>query len=84
MPEPVPAPVTATQGSVKPPAIEAGRFRPTAHELGIYIKGALGSGVAVEEIQEVLIQAIAYCGAPAGRQAFLAAHRTLSAEGALG
>lgn len=26
--------------------------------------------------------AFAYCGTPAGRQAFLAAHRTLSAEGA--
>jgi 4-carboxymuconolactone decarboxylase len=57
-----------------------GRF----DELGIYVKGALGSGVTVEQIQEVLIQAIAYCGTPAGRQAFLAAHRTLSAEGALG
>ena len=57
-----------------------GRF----DELGIYVKGALRSGVTVEEIQEVLIHAIAYCGTPAGRQAFLAAHRTLSAEGALG
>ena len=27
---------------------------------------------------------IPYCGTPAGRQAFLAAHRALSAEGALG
>jgi 4-carboxymuconolactone decarboxylase len=57
-----------------------GRF----DELGIYVKGALRSGVSVEEIQEVLIHAIAYCGTPAGRQAFLAAHRALSAEGALG
>jgi 4-carboxymuconolactone decarboxylase len=56
-----------------------GRF----DELGIYVKGALRSGVTVEEIKEVLLHAIAYCGAPAGRQAFLAAHRTLSAEGAL-
>jgi hypothetical protein len=30
-PERVPAPVTATRGSVKPSAMEAGRFRPTAH-----------------------------------------------------
>ena len=52
--------------------------------LGIYVKGALRSGVTVEEIQEVLIHAVAYCGTPAGRQASLAAHRTLSAEGALG
>jgi 4-carboxymuconolactone decarboxylase len=57
-----------------------GRF----DELGIYVKGALRSGVTVEEIQEVLLHAIAYCGAPAGRQAFLAAHRMLVAEGALG
>jgi 4-carboxymuconolactone decarboxylase len=42
-----------------------GRF----DELGIYVKGALRSGVTVAEIQEVLIHAIAYCGTPAGRQA---------------
>jgi 4-carboxymuconolactone decarboxylase len=57
-----------------------GRF----DELKIYVKGALGSGVTVEEIQEILIQAMVYCGTPAGRQAFLAAHQALSAEGALG
>jgi 4-carboxymuconolactone decarboxylase len=57
-----------------------GRF----DELGIYVKGALRTGVTVEEIQEVLLHAIAYCGTPAGRQAFLAAHQTLVAEGALG
>jgi 4-carboxymuconolactone decarboxylase len=57
-----------------------GRF----DELEIYVKGALRSGVTVEEIQEVLLHAIAYCGTPAGRQAFLAAHRALVAEGALG
>ena len=53
-------------------------------ELEIYVKGALRSGVTVDEIKEVLILAIAYCGTPAGRQAFLAAHRTLFVEGALG
>jgi 4-carboxymuconolactone decarboxylase len=57
-----------------------GRF----DELGIYVKGALRTGVTVEEIQEVLLHAIPYCGTPAGRQAFLAAHRTLVAEGVLG
>ena len=57
-----------------------GRF----DELGIYVKGALRTGVTVEEIQEVLLHAIPYCGTPAGQQAFLAAHRTLVAEGALG
>ena len=57
-----------------------GRF----DELGIYVKGALRTGVTVEEIQEVLLHAIPYCGTPAGHQAFFAAHRTLVAEGALG
>ena len=56
-----------------------GRF----DELEIYVKGALRSGVTVEEIREVLLHTIAYCGTPAGRQAFLAAHRALVAEGAL-
>jgi 4-carboxymuconolactone decarboxylase len=53
-------------------------------ELGIYAKGALASGVTVEEIQEVLLHATVYCGTPAGRQAFLAAHAALKAAGALG
>jgi len=52
-------------------------------ELGIYVKGALSSGVSVDEIREVLIHATVYCGTPAGRQAFLAAHAALKAEGAL-
>jgi 4-carboxymuconolactone decarboxylase len=52
-------------------------------ELGIYVKGALASGVTVEEIGEVLLHATVYCGTPAGRQAFLAAHDALMAEGAL-
>ena len=52
-------------------------------ELEIYIRGALTTGVTVEEIQEVLIHATVYCGLPAGRQAFLAARRGLVAAGAL-
>jgi len=56
-----------------------GRF----DELGIYVKGALRSGVTVAEIQDTLGHATVYCGTPAGRQAFLAAHRALTAEGTL-
>jgi 4-carboxymuconolactone decarboxylase len=52
-------------------------------ELGIYVKGAVASGVSVIEIQEVLLHATVYCGTPAGRQAFLAAHAALQAGGAL-
>jgi 4-carboxymuconolactone decarboxylase len=56
-----------------------GRFQ----ELGIYIKGALGSGVTVPEIRDALVHATVNCGTPAGRQAFLAAHEAQKAEGAL-
>jgi 4-carboxymuconolactone decarboxylase len=52
-------------------------------ELGIYVRGALASGVSVDEIKEVLIHATVYCGTPAGRQAFLAAHEALKADGVL-
>jgi len=50
-----------------------GRFQ----ELGIYTNAALASGVTVDEIKEALIQITVYCGTPAGRQAFLAAHEAL-------
>jgi 4-carboxymuconolactone decarboxylase len=52
-------------------------------ELGIYVKGALASGVTVDEIREILIHATVYCGTPAGHQAFLAAHEALKGEGGL-
>ena len=51
--------------------------------LGIYVRGALATGVSVDEIKEILIHATVYCGTPAGRQAFEAAHEVLLAEGAL-
>ena len=51
-----------------------GRFQ----ELGIYTNAAVGSGVTVDEIKEALVQITVYCGTPAGRQAFLAAHEALN------
>ena len=54
-----------------------------AQELGIYIKAALTSGVTVDEIKEILVHATVYCGTPAGRQAFVAAHEALIRAGAL-
>ena len=57
-----------------------GRFQ----EVGIYTNGALACGVTVDEIREALVHVTAYCGAPAGRQAFTAAHEALVAAGALG
>ena len=56
-----------------------GRFQ----EVGIYTNGALACGVTVDEIREALVHVTAYCGAPAGRQAFIAAHEALVAAGAL-
>lgn len=50
-----------------------GRFQ----ELGIYTNAAVASGVTIDEIKEALVHITVYCGTPAGRQAFLAAHETL-------
>ena len=52
-------------------------------ELKLHVRGALTNGVSVEEIKEILIHATAYCGVPAGLEAFKAAHEVLKAEGAL-
>lgn len=54
-----------------------GRFE----ELGIYVRGALRTGVSVDEIREALLHSAVYCGMPAGRQAFLAVDEVLRAEG---
>ena len=50
-------------------------------ELKLHVKGALANGVSVEEIKETLLHAPAYCGIPAGLDAFKAAHEVLKAEG---
>jgi 4-carboxymuconolactone decarboxylase len=43
----------------------------------------LNNGISVDEIKAVLLHATAYCGIPAGLDAFKAAHEVLLAEGAL-
>jgi 4-carboxymuconolactone decarboxylase len=53
-------------------------------EIKLHVKGALNNGISVEEIKAVLLHATAYCGIPAGLDAFKAAHEVLVAEGALG
>ena len=35
------------------------------HELAVHIRGALNNGLTREEIQEVFLHVLAYCGAPA-------------------
>src|SRR3954453_19682518 len=55
-----------------------------APEIKLHVKGALNNGVTVAEIRSVLLHATAYCGIPAGLDAFRAAHEVLVSEGALG
>ncbi len=52
-------------------------------ELKLHVKGALTNGVTVEEIRAALLHATAYCGIPAGLEAFKAAHEVLVKEGAI-
>ena len=54
-----------------------------APEIKLHVKGALNNGVTVEEIKAALLHATAYCGIPAGLDAFKAAHEVLVKEGAL-
>ena len=54
-----------------------------APEIKLHVKGALTNGVTVDEIKAVLLHATAYCGIPAGLDAFKAAHEVLVKEGAV-
>ena len=47
-------------------------LRPSAH------RSALNNGASVEEIQEVLLHSLPYCGAPATQEAFRAALEVLA------
>ena len=42
-------------------------------ELKGHIRGALNNGATIEEIQEVLLHSLPYCGAPTTQEAFRAA-----------
>jgi 4-carboxymuconolactone decarboxylase len=57
----------------------SGRFE----EVEIYTKGAIATGVTVNELKDVLTHVAIYCGTPTGRQSFLAAHKALQSVGAL-
>src|ERR1700712_4401672 len=54
-----------------------------APEIKLHTRGAITNGVTVEEIKATLLHATAYCGIPAGLDAFKAAHEVLVKEGAL-
>ena len=47
------------------------------HEFSVHVRGALRNGCTVEEIQEVLLQTAAYCGAPAALESFRNAERVI-------
>ena len=51
------------------------------HELELHLRGALRNGCTKEEIREVLLQAMIYCGAPAGVDAFRTAREVLEDDG---
>ena len=46
-------------------------------ELKGHVRGALNNGCTVEEIQEVLLHSLPYCGAPAAQEAFRAAQQVI-------
>lgn len=48
------------------------------HEFGVHVRGAVRNGCSVDEIKEVLIQAAAYCGAPAALESFRVAETVLN------
>jgi 4-carboxymuconolactone decarboxylase len=52
-------------------------------ELKLHVKGALNNGLTMEEIRAALVHATAYCGIPAGLEAFKAAHEVLLKEGVI-
>jgi 4-carboxymuconolactone decarboxylase len=55
-----------------------------APEIKLHVIGALNNGFTVEEIKSAaLLHVTAYCGIPAGLDAFRAAHEVLVSEGAL-
>jgi 4-carboxymuconolactone decarboxylase len=49
-----------------------------SHELAVHVRGALRNGCTVTEIQEALLHAAPYCGAPAVLASFRVAERVLA------
>ena len=46
-------------------------------ELATHVRGALNNGATEEEIREVILQATAYCGMPAGIEGFRVAGKAV-------
>jgi len=47
------------------------------HEFSVHVRGALRNGCTEAEIQEVLLQTAAYCGAPAALESFRIAEKVI-------
>tara|TARA_B100000686_G_scaffold322702_1_gene376756 strand:- start:1572 stop:1964 length:393 start_codon:yes stop_codon:yes gene_type:complete len=52
-----------------------------APEFELHFRGALRNGCTVGELRDTLLQIAAYCGAPAGVEAFRIANNVLADEG---
>ena len=50
-------------------------------ELGVHVRGAMKNGGTEAEMQETLLQAAVYCGAPAAMEAFRVAEKVLREMG---
>ena len=50
-------------------------------EIKLHVRGAINNGLTAEDIKEVLLHATAYCGIPAGLDAFKAANEVLKEMG---
>ena len=46
-------------------------------ELATHVRGAMNNGATEEEIREVILQATAYCGMPAGIEGFRVASKAI-------
>ena len=49
-----------------------------SQELATHVRGALNNGAHEEEIREVILQASAYCGMPAGMEGFRVAKKAIA------
>lgn len=49
------------------------------HELKVHLRGALNNGCSEEEIREVLLQCVAYCGFPAAMDGMRVAREVIAA-----
>jgi 4-carboxymuconolactone decarboxylase len=51
-------------------------------ELAMHVRAALRNGLTADEIKEVLLQTVIYCGVPAANHAFAVAQEVFAEDGA--